>query len=59
MTEFDLIPPMMSLNTWRNRLAHRLAKWALNHIADEHYRTFIYAAIRVGLTFATDGGQGA
>lgn len=43
------IPRALPPTIWRNRLAHRIANWALNKIATKDYRDTIGALIRVGI----------
>lgn len=44
--------PGPDLGSWRNRLAHRIANFALNRIASAEYRNIIDGAIVLGMRTA-------
>jgi hypothetical protein len=46
--------PGPDLDSWRNRLAHRIANLALNRIATADYRDIIGGAILLGMRTALD-----
>jgi hypothetical protein len=50
----DKTLPGPDLDSWRNRLAHRIANLALNRIATADYRDIIGGAILLGMRTALD-----
>jgi hypothetical protein len=46
--------PGPKLDSWRNRLAHRIANFALNRIASAEYRDIIDGAIVLGMSKAAE-----